>query len=42
MTARTAEVAVFAGVRGPARTFSYLVPDISFASDWASVRSRVS
>jgi len=27
MTARTAEVAVFAGVRGPARTFSYLVPD---------------
>ncbi|OLC20298.1 MAG: primosomal protein N' [Chloroflexi bacterium 13_1_40CM_68_21] len=26
MTARTAEVAVFAGVRGPARTFSYLVP----------------
>jgi primosomal protein N' (replication factor Y) (superfamily II helicase) len=24
---RTAEVAVFAGVRGPARTFSYLVPD---------------
>ena len=27
MTARTAEVAVFAGVRGPARTFSYLVPE---------------
>src|SRR5882762_12002402 len=27
VTARTAEVAVFAGVRGPARTFSYLVPD---------------
>src|SRR6059058_4110719 len=27
MTARTAEVAVFAGIRGPARTFSYLVPD---------------
>ena len=27
MTARTAEVAVFAGVRGPARTFSYLIPD---------------
>src|SRR5256885_7336917 len=27
MTARTAEVAVFAGVRGPARTFSDLVPD---------------
>src|SRR5437899_10982418 len=27
MTARTVEVAVFAGVRGPARTFSYLVPD---------------
>src|SRR5438093_352428 len=26
MTARTVEVAVFAGVRGPARTFSYLVP----------------
>ncbi|HEV8468449.1 MAG TPA: primosomal protein N', partial [Candidatus Limnocylindria bacterium] len=26
MTTRTAEVAVFAGVRGPARTFSYLVP----------------
>src|SRR5947208_14510351 len=26
MTARTAEVAVFAGLRGPARTFSYLVP----------------
>ena len=24
---RTAEVAVFAGLRGPARTFSYLVPD---------------
>src|SRR2546425_10047042 len=27
MTARTVEVAVFAGVRGPARTFSYLVPE---------------
>ena len=27
MTSRTAEVAVFAGLRGPARTFSYLVPD---------------
>ena len=27
MTAKTAEVAVFAGLRGPARTFSYLVPD---------------
>jgi primosomal protein N' (replication factor Y) len=27
VTARTAEVAVFAGVRGPARTFSYLVPE---------------
>src|SRR5438876_5547626 len=27
MTARTVEVAVFAGIRGPARTFSYLVPD---------------
>ena len=27
MTARTAEVAVFAGVRGPARTFTYSVPD---------------
>src|SRR5207245_653046 len=27
VTARTAEVAVFAGIRGPARTFSYLVPD---------------
>ncbi|MEK6207744.1 MAG: primosomal protein N' [Chloroflexota bacterium] len=27
MTVRTAEVAVFAGVRGPAQTFSYLVPD---------------
>lgn len=27
MTTRTAEVAVFAGLRGPARTFSYLVPD---------------
>jgi primosomal protein N' (replication factor Y) len=27
VTARTVEVAVFAGVRGPARTFSYLVPD---------------
>ena len=27
MTAKTVEVAVFAGVRGPARTFSYLVPD---------------
>src|SRR5713101_7419789 len=27
MTARTAEVAVFAGVRGAARTLSYLVPD---------------
>jgi primosomal protein N' (replication factor Y) len=27
VTARTAEVAVFAGVRGPARTFSYVVPD---------------
>ena len=27
MTSRTAEVAVFAGIRGPARTFSYLVPD---------------
>src|SRR5438094_6605429 len=27
MTARTEEVAVFAGVRGPARTVSYLVPD---------------
>src|SRR3954470_9192184 len=27
MTPRTAEVAVFAGVRGPARTFSYLVPE---------------
>jgi len=27
VSARTAEVAVFAGVRGPARTFSYLVPD---------------
>jgi primosomal protein N' (replication factor Y) len=27
MTPRTAEVAVFAGRRGPARTFSYLIPD---------------
>ena len=27
MTVRTAEVAVFAGVRGPARTFTYSVPD---------------
>ena len=27
MTARTAEVAVFAGVRGPARTFTYGIPD---------------
>ncbi len=27
MTARTAEVAVFAGLRGPARTFTYAVPD---------------
>ena len=27
MSARSAEVAVFAGLRGPARTFSYLVPD---------------
>jgi primosomal protein N' (replication factor Y) len=27
VTARTAEVAVFAGVRGPAQTFSYFVPD---------------
>jgi primosomal protein N' (replication factor Y) len=27
VTPRTAEVAVFAGVRGPARTFSYLIPD---------------
>ena len=27
MTSRIAEVAVFAGIRGPARTFSYLVPD---------------
>jgi primosomal protein N' len=27
VTARTAEVAVFAGVRGPARTFTYSVPD---------------
>ena len=27
MNARTAEVAVFAGIRGPARTFSYLIPD---------------
>src|SRR5207245_10990860 len=27
VTARTAEVAVFAGIRGPSRTFSYLVPD---------------
>jgi primosomal protein N' (replication factor Y) len=27
VTAKTAEVAVFAGVRGPARTFSYIVPD---------------
>ncbi|TMG46554.1 MAG: primosomal protein N' [Chloroflexi bacterium] len=26
MTTRTAEVAVFAGLRGPARTFSYLIP----------------
>src|SRR5438128_3431834 len=26
MTSRTAEVAVFAGLRGPARTFSYLIP----------------
>src|SRR2546429_8592117 len=26
MTHRTAEVAVFAGLRGPARTFSYLIP----------------
>ncbi len=26
MTARTAEIAVFAGLRGPARTFSYLIP----------------
>ena len=27
MTPKTAEVAVFAGMRGPAQTFSYLVPD---------------
>jgi primosomal protein N' (replication factor Y) len=27
VTSRTAEVAVFAGVRGPARTFTYSVPD---------------
>lgn len=27
MTARTAEVAVFAGLRGPARTFTYSVPE---------------
>jgi primosomal protein N' (replication factor Y) (superfamily II helicase) len=26
VTARTAEIAVFAGLRGPARTFSYLIP----------------
>jgi primosomal protein N' (replication factor Y) len=27
VTARTAEVAVFAGLRGPARTFTYRIPD---------------
>ena len=32
MTARTAEIAVFAGLRGPARTFTYAVPaDIEVA-----------
>jgi len=32
VTARTAEIAVFAGLRGPARTFTYAVPaDIEVA-----------